>query len=73
MVGTAAVGSATDPMHFRTMLNLPNTTGAHNLVAYAHSSVRGQVGKVSVPFALGVDPSKAMLGGTGAESLTCTP
>jgi mono/diheme cytochrome c family protein len=72
-VGTATVGSATDPMYFQTILNLPNMTGGHDLVAYAHSSVRGQVGKVSVPVALGVDPNKALLVSSGAQSLTCTP
>ena len=71
-VGTTPVGTATDPMHFKTTLNLPNLTGSHTLYAYAYSSVSGEVGVACVPIALGVDPSKISLSTTG-QPLTCTP
>jgi mono/diheme cytochrome c family protein len=71
-VGTTTVGTPTDPTQFKATVNLPNLKGGHDLIAYAYSSVRGQVGVASVPIALGVDPAQINASTTGS-ALTCTP
>jgi hypothetical protein len=59
------------PDAFNLLVTLPNTVGAHTLVAYAHSSVTGQETVVSVPVVLGEDPIKAgLLPGTATEANT---
>lgn len=58
---------------FRATLSLPDLIGGHDLVAYAHSAVRGQEGVVSIPIALGEDPGKAFVTPPTAQTTTCTP
>jgi hypothetical protein len=70
----SASGGSSDPAHFQTILSFPNTPGGHQLVAYATSSVTGKVGIISVPIALGQDPSKALLVvPPDAGTVSCTP
>ena len=66
--------ASSDPRHFQTTLTLPNMPGAHQLVAYAVSSITGQAGVLAVPIALGQDPAKALLVvPADAQTLSCTP
>jgi len=61
-VGTAVPGMTAGPFglgSFQTTVTLPNLVGGHDLFAYAQDSVTGQENVVSVPVALGEDPSKA--------------
>ncbi len=44
---------------FETTITLPNQMGRQELFGYAHSAVTGQESMLSVPIAVGVDPSKA--------------
>jgi hypothetical protein len=44
---------------FETTITLPNQMGGQQLFGYAHSAVTGQESVISVPIAVGVDPSKA--------------
>jgi hypothetical protein len=69
IVGHAAPASVDGlvPNSFQATINLPRTTGSQELFGYAHSSVTGEVGVVSVPIALGVDVNKA------GDVLTRTP
>jgi hypothetical protein len=61
---------------FETTVTLPNMTGGHALVAYAHSSVDGEESVIAVPIAVNEDPLKAGLtstpGNTPAASETCS-
>jgi mono/diheme cytochrome c family protein len=59
---------------FRAKLSLPNLIGGHVLFAYAYSDVRGGAGVVSIPIAVGEDPSKAFVTPppTG-QTTSCTP
>jgi hypothetical protein len=60
ILGTAVPGMVSGPFgptSFQTTLNFGNQTGGRDLVAYAHSSVTGQVESVTVPIVLGEDPS----------------
>jgi hypothetical protein len=61
IVGHATPSSAggLGPDSFETTITLPSTLGGQELYGYAHSSVTGEVGVVSVPIALGVDLNKA--------------
>jgi hypothetical protein len=70
------------PASFQATVSIPHETGGHDLVAYAHSSVSGAESVISVPVAVGEDPSKAgELGSTTSEtcnagnaaSVTTTP
>jgi hypothetical protein len=47
------------PDSFQTTVNLPDTTGGHDFVAYAHSAANGAESVISVPIAVGEDVSKA--------------
>jgi mono/diheme cytochrome c family protein len=72
-VPSASAGSS-DPTHFQMTVAFPNMVGIHDLVAYAYSSASATTGVVSVPIALGEDPTKALLVvPSDAQSLTCTP
>ena len=44
---------------FATTVTLPNQIGAHELFGYAHSAISGQESVISMPIALGLEPSKA--------------
>lgn len=74
-VGTTVPGQApgSAPTAFNTTLSLPKLIGGHQLVAYARSAVTSQEGLVSIPIALGEDPSKAFITIPPAQSATCTP
>ena len=75
-IGSALTGPTTGPSgptSFQTGVSLPKLIGPHNLVAYAHSTVTDQVGVVSIPIALGQDPSKAFRVVPATQSVTCTP
>jgi mono/diheme cytochrome c family protein len=75
-VGTTVPGQTpgSSPSSFRATLSLPKVTGGHELFAYAFSAVRGQEGVLSIPIAVGEDPSKAFVTAppTG-PSTSCTP
>src|SRR5579859_5981858 len=61
------------PSSFQATVSVPAQRGGHDLVAYAYSSVTSQQGVVSIPIALGEDPSKAFVVVPTAQSVTCTP
>ncbi len=71
-LGTAVPGMAPGPFgpdSFQTTVTIPNLMGGHDLFAYAHSSVSGAESVISVPVAIGEDPSKAgELGATASET-----
>ena len=51
-------------------MSVPTLVGGHDIFAYAHSSVSGAESVISVPVAIGEDPSKA--GNIGvSSSQTC--
>ena len=64
-LGSAVPGMTAGPFgpgSFQATLDFPtNQMGGHDLVAYAHSAVTGQQSVISVPIALGEDPSKAFV------------
>jgi hypothetical protein len=74
-LGSAVPGAVPGPFgpdSFQTTVTIPNLMGGHDLFAYAHSSVSGAESVISVPVAIGEDPSK--VGEQGATaSETCTP
>jgi len=75
-LGTAVPGQTpgSAPSSFRTTLSLPALVGGHSLFAYAYSAVRGAEGVVSIPIAIGEDPSKAFATPPPtAQTTTCTP
>lgn len=84
-IGTAVPGLVPGPFgptSFQTTITVPNSTGGHDLFAYAHSSVNGAESVISVPVSVGEDPSKSLqsLGETattsclaGSTLLTTTP
>jgi mono/diheme cytochrome c family protein len=58
--GGIFVGTATPSQTiFQATVSLPASIGAHNLFAYARSAVTGRESVVSIPIALGEDPSSA--------------
>jgi hypothetical protein len=64
-LGSAVPGMTAGPFgpgSFQATLDFPtDLNGGHDLVAYAHSAVNGQQSVISVPIALGEDPSKAFV------------
>jgi hypothetical protein len=74
-VGTTTPGQTpgSAPTSFRTTVALPNLVGGHNLVVYARSAVTGQESVVSIPIALGEDPSKAFVTPPTAQTVNCVP
>ena len=79
-VGTAVPGTTPGPFgagSFHTIITLPDLTGGHDLVGYAHSSVSGQEFVVSVPVSIGEDPSvaaqTAAQGSVPTTMETCSP
>jgi hypothetical protein len=79
-LGSAVPGMLPGPFgqaSFQTTLMLPNLIGGHDLFAYAHSSVTDQESVISVPIALGEDPSKAgqteAQGNVPSSTETCAP
>jgi mono/diheme cytochrome c family protein len=74
-VGSTVPGTApgSAPTSFSATLSLPNQTGAHDLFAYALSVVRGEESVVSIPIALGEDPSKIFVTAPTAQTSVCTP
>jgi hypothetical protein len=74
-VGSAVPGAVAGPFgaaSFQTTVTIPNLTGGHDLVAYAHSNVSGAEIVISVPVAINEDPVKAgEVGVTASE--TCRP
>jgi hypothetical protein len=75
-VGTAVPDVTAGPFgpgSFQTTVSLPNMVGGHDLFAYAHDSVTNQESVISVPIALGEDPSKAFTTAPpSATTETCT-
>jgi hypothetical protein len=74
-LGTAVPGMVTGPFgpnSFQTTITFPEQIGGHDLVAYAHSSVTGQVETLSIPIVLGEDPSKVSQSVEVAGVTTCT-
>jgi len=71
--GPALTPGPAGPTSFQATISLPAQRGGHDLVAYAYSSVTGQQGVVSIPIAVGEDPSKAFMVVPAAQSVTCTP
>jgi hypothetical protein len=71
-LGTALPSMAPGPFgpdSFETTVTIPNLMGSHDLFAYAYSSVTGAQSVISVPVAVGEDPSKVgALGTTATES-----
>jgi len=72
-IGTAVPGLVPGPFgptSFQTTITVPNSTGGHDLFAYAHSSVNGAESVISVPVSVNEDPSKALqsLGETATMS-----
>jgi hypothetical protein len=65
ILGSAVPGMTAGPAgpgSFQATLEFPtDQNGGHDLVAYAHSAVTGQQSVISVPIALGEDPSKAFV------------
>jgi hypothetical protein len=75
-VGTAnpdAAPGPSGPTSFQATLSLPRLIGGHDLFAYARSAVTGQESVVSMPIALGQDPSKALVATPASQSVNCTP
>jgi mono/diheme cytochrome c family protein len=74
-IGTTTPGEApgSAPTSFRTTVSLPNLVGGHDLVAYARSAVTSQESVVSIPIALGEDPSKAFVTPPIAQTVNCAP
>lgn len=74
-LGTALPSMAPGPFgadSFETTVTIPNVMGGHDLFAYAYSSLTGAQSVISVPVAVGEDPSKVgNLGTTATES--CMP
>ena len=74
VVGHAAPstdGGPFGPNSFQTTITLPRTPVGQELFGYAHSSVTGEVGVVSVPLAVGVDVSRAGTVPTQAPVAEC--
>jgi len=74
-LGSAIPGTMAGPMgpnSFQATVSIPNVVGGHDLFAYARSTVTGAESVISVPVAVGEDPSKAGALGTTATD-TCTP
>jgi hypothetical protein len=69
-VGTATPGPTPA---FQTTLSLPNQIGGHTLFVYARSAVTAQESVVSIPIAIGENPSKAFVVIPTSQSVTCTP
>jgi len=73
-LGTATPGSGTvGPTSFQVVVSLPKSPGAHNLVAYAFSSVTSQESVVSIPVALGMDANKVFTVTPQVQSSACAP
>jgi mono/diheme cytochrome c family protein len=74
-VGTTVPGQTpgSAPSSFRATLSLPHLIGGHVLFAYAISDVRGGEGVVSIPIAVGEDPSKAFVTSPTGQTTSCTP
>jgi hypothetical protein len=74
-LGSAVPGMTAGPFgpgSFQATLDFPtDTRGGHDLVAYAHSSVNGQQSVISVPIALGEDPSTAFVTPPGSVTTMC--
>jgi hypothetical protein len=62
-----------DTSSFQTTITLPNVVGGQELFGYAHSAITGDESIISVPIALGVDPSKAGALMAEPEVTTCAP
>jgi hypothetical protein len=60
------------PESFEATVSVPKIVGGHNLFGYAHSGVTGQESIVSVPVAVGEDPSKAGDIIRSGMTMTCT-
>jgi hypothetical protein len=60
------------PDSFETTVTIPNVMGGHDLFAYAYSSLTGAQSVISVPVAVGEDPSKVGELGTSATT-SCMP
>src|SRR5439155_27369841 len=71
-LGTALPGMVPGPFgpeSFQTTVSIPNVVGGHDLVGYAYSSVNGAQSVISVPVAIGEDPTKAgEVGATASET-----
>lgn len=61
------------PNTFQAKVLLPKLTGGHDLVVYAHSTVTNQEAMVTIPIAIGQDPSKAFVTAPTGALVTCTP
>jgi mono/diheme cytochrome c family protein len=74
-VGSTVPGATPGPTpnSFSATLSLPNEKGAQDLVAYALSAVGGEESVVSIPIALGEDPSKVFVVTPTAQKTVCTP
>ncbi|HEV7664636.1 MAG TPA: hypothetical protein VGQ62_13945, partial [Chloroflexota bacterium] len=60
-LGSVVPGAAPGPAgygSFKATLTIPNLTGGHDFFAYAHSAVSNADVIVSLPIAVGTDPSK---------------
>ena len=64
-------GGPFGPNSFQTTVTLPRTPVGQELFGYAHSSVTGEVGVVSVPLAVGVDANRAGTVPTQAPVAEC--
>jgi mono/diheme cytochrome c family protein len=60
------------PGSFQTKVSVPKMIGGHILYVYARSAVTGQESVVSVPIAVGEDPSKAAQVPTLLGNVACT-
>jgi hypothetical protein len=58
---------------FETIITLPNQVGGQELFGYAHSAITGQESILSVPIAVGMEPSKAGDLMARPALATCTP
>jgi mono/diheme cytochrome c family protein len=74
-VGTTTPGQTpgSAPTSFHATVSLPNLIGGHDLVAYARSAVTGHESVVSIPIAVGTDPSKAFVTPPTGETVNCVP
>jgi hypothetical protein len=77
--GGTSIGSAVPglvpgpfgPASFQTTISVPNQMGGHDLFAYAHSSVNGAESVISVPVAVGEDPTKAFQTPSETATTSC--